>query len=192
MLAIVGSCTTGPAPQSQPLMSGRGTRKAVKDVGPAQTGTVGTGEASGFQRTGRIVRVMTFQSSLTWKGTTGCACRTFCIPPRGPQAKYTLFCSGRLMRSPTGFWICLASSPLLSALALSPTRNWAAVSAQDGDETPATTKASGPAVAFKERLPSLRMDRFPCRILTFYDVQTMYELIEINRLEISWGRIFLQ
>ena len=42
-LLAVGSCTTGPAPQSQPMRSYRGERKAEKTVLPMPKGTDGDG-----------------------------------------------------------------------------------------------------------------------------------------------------
>jgi len=56
VLLIVGIWITGPTPQSQPLVGLRGERKGENVVGAVPTGTVGTGDRSGFQTTGRIVR----------------------------------------------------------------------------------------------------------------------------------------
>ena len=76
-LLMVGIWTTGPRPQSQPSVGFFGDRNAEKTVGPVPTGTLGSGERSGFQITGRMVRVMTFQSALTWIVTAmkmNCTC----------------------------------------------------------------------------------------------------------------------
>jgi len=56
VLLIVGIWITGPTPQSQPLVGSRCERKGENVVGAVPTGTVGTGDRSGFQTTGRIVR----------------------------------------------------------------------------------------------------------------------------------------
>jgi hypothetical protein len=75
---------------------GCGDRKAENVVGPVPTGTLASGERSGFQTTGRMVRVITFQSSLTWIGITGWMLRTSCTPPCGPAPKFALFWNGKL------------------------------------------------------------------------------------------------
>src|SRR5215472_16306407 len=72
LLLIVGSCVTGPAPQTQPFTGFLGERNAVKVVGAIPNGgTVAADWKDGLQTSGRTVRVITFQSSLTWIGTTG-------------------------------------------------------------------------------------------------------------------------
>jgi hypothetical protein len=72
LLLIVGSCVTGPAPQTQPLTGFLGERNAVKLVGATPNGgTLAAGWKDGLQTSGRTVRVITFQFSLTWIGTTG-------------------------------------------------------------------------------------------------------------------------
>ena len=74
------------------------------------------GRATAFQITGRIVRVMMFQSLLTEIGTTGWMLRMFCVPFSGPKLRFVLFWNGRLIRLPTGFCASFAdSSSLISA-----------------------------------------------------------------------------
>ena len=70
-LLIVGICTTGPNAHSQPLTGLLGDRNAENVVGPAPKGTVFAGCSDGCQISGRIVRVMMFQSSVMWIGMTG-------------------------------------------------------------------------------------------------------------------------
>jgi hypothetical protein len=43
---MVGICTTGPTPHSQPFVSFFGVRNAEKSVGAVPTGTLGTGDRS--------------------------------------------------------------------------------------------------------------------------------------------------
>src|SRR5579864_5537920 len=57
-----------------------------------------------------MVRVMTFQSSLTWIGITGWILRMSCVPLLGPTLKLMLFWNGRLIRSAIGFWSFSARS----------------------------------------------------------------------------------
>jgi hypothetical protein len=47
------------------LIGLRGDRKAEKVVGADPKAVLGSGDKSGFQTSGRMVRVMMFQSSLT-------------------------------------------------------------------------------------------------------------------------------
>ena len=95
-MLTVGIWTTGPRPQSQPSVGFFGDRNAEKTVGPVPTGTLGSGERSGFQTTGRMVRVMTFQSSLTWIGITGWMLSISCVPGWGPTPKLVLLWNGKL------------------------------------------------------------------------------------------------
>ena len=61
---LVGSCSTGPAPQIRPLGSA-GDRKAVKTMSPMPLVRSSPGNIAGCEITGRMVRVMMFQSGLT-------------------------------------------------------------------------------------------------------------------------------
>src|SRR3954468_9334586 len=70
-LLAVGICTTGPTPHSQPLTGFLGERNAENVVGPVPNGTVWIGCSDGCQISGRMVRVMMFQSAFTWIGITG-------------------------------------------------------------------------------------------------------------------------
>src|ERR1039458_644344 len=60
--------------------------------------------------TGRIVRVMRFQSSLMENGITGWMLAVYFIAFSGPMPKSQLFWMGTLMRLAMGFWSFLASS----------------------------------------------------------------------------------
>ena len=91
MSLIVGIWMTGPTPQSQPLVGFFGDRNAENVVGPVPNGTVCAGCSDGCQISGRIVRVMTFQSSLMWIGMTGWTLRMSCVPLFGPVLKLVLF-----------------------------------------------------------------------------------------------------
>jgi len=87
------------------------------------------GTDPGCQISGMIVRVMMFQSSLTWNGITGWMFRMFCVPPSGPTPKLVLFWNGTLTRLPMGFCAALArSSALISACAAVMARHVAAKS----------------------------------------------------------------
>src|SRR3954451_5636771 len=79
-LLALGICTTGPTPQSHPLTGLLGERNAENVVGPVPNGTVCIGCSDGCQISGRMVRVMTFQSSLMWIGITGWMLRMSCVP----------------------------------------------------------------------------------------------------------------
>ena len=87
---------TGPTPHSQPLTGLAGERKAENMVGPVPNGTVCAGWNGGCQTSGKIVRVMTFQSSLMWIGITGCTFRMSCVPLFGPVLNLVLFWNGKL------------------------------------------------------------------------------------------------
>ena len=50
----------------------------------------------GSQTSGRMVRVITFQSSLIWIGITGWMLRMSCVPLFGPALKLVLFWNGML------------------------------------------------------------------------------------------------
>src|SRR5215472_6369248 len=89
LLLIVGSCVTGPTPQTQPFTGFLGDRNAVKVVGASPNGgTLASGCKDGLQTSGRTVRVITFQFSLTWMGMTGWICRMSCVPLFGPTLKF--------------------------------------------------------------------------------------------------------
>src|SRR4051812_29188225 len=69
LLVLVGSSMIGPAPQVQPLTVCLGDRKAENVTGASPNGgTLAKGWNDGLQTNGRIVRVITFQSSLRWIG----------------------------------------------------------------------------------------------------------------------------
>lgn len=61
------------------------------------------GANPGCQTSGRIVRVITFQSGLISIGYTGWMSRMFCVPSRGTTLKFVLFWNGTLIRLSTGF-----------------------------------------------------------------------------------------
>ena len=70
----------------------------------------------GWLTMGRIVRVMTFQSSVTWSGMTGWMLRTFCVPEfPGPYPRPMLSWKGMLIMSATGFCAALASFSVSSS-----------------------------------------------------------------------------
>src|SRR5262245_10469330 len=69
-LLLVGICTTGPAPQIR-CPGFAGDRNAVNTMSPMPSLLGTSGPSDGFQITGRIVRVMMFQSLLTSIGITG-------------------------------------------------------------------------------------------------------------------------
>jgi hypothetical protein len=71
------------------------------------------GASAGCQVSGKIVRVIRFQSSLRWIGTTGWMFRMFWVPFNGPKLKLVLFWNGTLIKSATGFCNSLASSVAL-------------------------------------------------------------------------------
>jgi hypothetical protein len=91
-----------------------GDRNAVNVVSPMPVVDGSFGPSDGFQITGRMVRVMTFQSLLTSIGITGWMLRMFCVPFSGPKLRLVLFWNGRLIRLPTGFCASFASSSALS------------------------------------------------------------------------------
>jgi hypothetical protein len=64
LLVIVGNSAIGPTPQTQPSTWFFGERNAEKVVGARPNGTLCAGWRDGFQTSGRMVRVITFQSSL--------------------------------------------------------------------------------------------------------------------------------
>ncbi len=68
------------------------------------------GPSDGCEITGRMVRVMTFQSLSISIGITGWMFRMFCVPFSGPKLKLVLFWNGTLIRLPTGFCASFASS----------------------------------------------------------------------------------
>ena len=71
-------------------VSGR-RQKAEKVVGLRPNGgTLAIGWNDGFQTSGKIVRVMTFQSCVRWMGITGWMFRTSCVPLFGPKLKFVL------------------------------------------------------------------------------------------------------
>ena len=76
------------------------------------TGTVGTGDRSGFQTTGRMVRVMMFQSGVMWIGITGCV-ENLLRPSVRADAEIRVALERKAERSPIGFWIFFARSVAL-------------------------------------------------------------------------------
>src|SRR5215471_4077237 len=117
-LLLVGACTIGPRPQiHSPGLAGE--RNAVNCRSPMPLLEPMSGPSAGIQMTGRIVRVMMFQSLSTEIGTTGWMFRIFCVPFSGPKLRLVLFWNGRLIRLPTGFCASFASSSaLISACTL--------------------------------------------------------------------------
>src|SRR5690348_8787117 len=72
LLLIVGSCATGPAPQTHPSTGFAGDRNAVKLVGAIPNGGgLPAGWKDGLHTREATVRVITFQSGFTWIGMTG-------------------------------------------------------------------------------------------------------------------------
>ena len=95
-LLFVGNWRTGPAPQIQ-LPGLAGDTNAVNVVSPMPVVAPSPGPSDGFQITGRIVRVITFQSSFTEIGITGWMLRMFCVPLSGPKLRLVLFWNGTLI-----------------------------------------------------------------------------------------------
>ena len=91
MSLMVEIWMTGPMPHSQPSTGLLGERNAENVVGPVPNGTVCAGWNDGCQTSGRIVRVITFQSSLICIGITGWTLRMSCVPLCGPVLKLVLF-----------------------------------------------------------------------------------------------------
>ena len=77
------------------------------------------GVTTGFHVRGMMVRVIRFQSSFRWKGTTGCTLSTSWVPFNGPNPKLVLLWKGTLIRSATEFCSFFARSVLLSVCPLS-------------------------------------------------------------------------
>jgi hypothetical protein len=75
------------------------------------------GPSAGIEITGRIVRVMMFQSLSTAIGITGWMLRMFCVPFSGPKLRLVLFWNGTLIMFPTGFCAIFASSSALISAA---------------------------------------------------------------------------
>src|SRR5262249_36150731 len=93
---IVGACTIGPIPHSQPFVSFLGVRKMETLVGAEPNDAMWAGAKLGFQTRGTMVRVMMFQSSLRWIGMTGSISRTFCVPLWGPTPKLVKLLNGMM------------------------------------------------------------------------------------------------
>ncbi len=67
---------------------------------------------------GKIIRLMSIQLSLRFRGMTGWKARTFWTRLYGPMLKFVVFRIGTLIRSATGFCAALRSSSSESAVPL--------------------------------------------------------------------------
>ena len=104
----VGNEATGPTPQIR-SPGFLGDRNAVRVRSPSPV-VPDPPVKLGWLTMGRIVRVMTFQSSVTCSGMTGWMLRTFCVPVfPGPYPRPMSSWNGMLIMSATGFCAALAS-----------------------------------------------------------------------------------